>query len=78
MVVQSTGNAYRIKTALIKKEFEGQAELRKLILRLTHALMVQTEQLAVSNRSYARDEQLNYFLLMSLGSLIWQRSPCHA
>jgi DNA-binding transcriptional regulator YhcF (GntR family) len=69
VVVQSTGNAYRIKTALIKSQFDGEAELRNLILRFTHALMVQTEQLAVSNRYYTVDEQLSYFLLMSLDRL---------
>jgi CRP-like cAMP-binding protein len=70
VVVQSTGDAYRVKTALVTSEFEGKAELRNLILRFTHALMVQTEQLAVSNRYYTVDEQLSYFLLMSL-----DRSP---
>ena len=66
MVVQNTGNAYRIKTALIRSEFEDKAALRNLILRFTHALMVQTEQLAVSNRYYTVEQQLSYFLLMRL------------
>jgi CRP-like cAMP-binding protein len=69
VVVQSTGNAFRIKTALIKSEFEGYGDLRTLVLRFTLALMVQTEQLAVSNRYYTVDEQLTHFLLMSLDRL---------
>jgi CRP-like cAMP-binding protein len=66
VVVQGTGNAFRIKTNLLKSEFDGEAELRSLVLRFTHALMIQTEQLAVSNRYDTVDEQLSHFLLMSL------------
>ena len=69
VIVQSTGDAYRIKADLLKKEFESGGELQHLLLRFAHALMVQTEQIAVSNRYHTVDQQLSYLLLMSLDRL---------
>ncbi|MEO8991901.1 MAG: Crp/Fnr family transcriptional regulator [Nitrosospira sp.] len=69
LVVQNTGEAYRIKASLLKNEFEKGVELRHLLLRFAHALMVQTEQIAVSNRYHTVDQQLACFLLMSLDRL---------
>lgn len=69
IVVQSSGQAYRIKTDLLRREFEAGEELRYLLLRYAHALMVQTEQTAVSNRYHTVDQQLSYLLLLSLDRL---------
>lgn len=69
MVVQSSGNAFRIKADLLKREFELGGELQHLLLRFAHALMIQTEQIAVSNRYHTVDQQLSYLLLMSLDRL---------
>lgn len=69
VLVLSTGKGYRIKTGFAKDEFELGDELRQLVLRFAHALMVQTEQVAVSNRYHTVDQQLSYLLLMSLDRL---------
>lgn len=69
VIVQSTGEAYRIKAGLLKSEFEAGTGLRHLLLRFAHALMIQTEQIAVSNRYHTVDQQLACFLLMSLDRL---------
>lgn len=69
VIVQSTGDAYRIKGDYLKNEFESAPELRHLLLGFAHALMVQTEQIAVSNRYHTVDQQLSYLLLMSLDRL---------
>ncbi|HKX52762.1 MAG TPA: Crp/Fnr family transcriptional regulator [Nitrosospira sp.] len=69
VLVLSTGKGYRIKTSFVKDEFESEDELRPLILRFAHALMIQTEQVAVSNRYHTVDQQLSYLLLMSLDRL---------
>ena len=69
VVVQSAGNAYRIKASFLKKEFDTSGELRRLLLRFAQALIIQTEQIAVCNRYQTIDQQLSYFLLMNLDRL---------
>lgn len=69
VIVQSSGHAYRIKTDLLRTEFNTEEQLRNLLLRYAHALMVQTEQTAVSNRYHTVDQQLGYLLLLSLDRL---------
>lgn len=69
VIVLSTGTGYRIKTNFLRDEFESGDELRRLLLRFAYALMVQTEQIAVSNRYHTVDQQLSYLLLMSLDRL---------
>ncbi len=66
----STGKGYRVKRNFLKDEFEsGGSELRLLLLRFGYALLVQTEQVAVSNRYHTVEQQLSYLLLMSLDRL---------
>src|SRR3954466_14852525 len=43
-VVQSAGEAYRLKGELLKREFERGAELQHLLLRYTQALITQMAQ----------------------------------
>lgn len=69
IVVQSTGNGYRMKTNALKKEFDLQGKLQHLVLRFTQALMTQTAQNAVCNRHHNIEQQLCRFLLMSLDRL---------
>ena len=69
VVVLGAGNAYRVKADLLKKEFESNEELRRLLLRFAQALITQTEQIAVCNRYHTIDQQLSYFLLMNLDRL---------
>jgi CRP-like cAMP-binding protein len=68
-VVQSAGNGFRLKAALLKKEFERGGPLQFLLLRFTQALITQMTQTAVCNRHHAVDQQLCRWLLLSLDRL---------
>jgi CRP-like cAMP-binding protein len=68
-VVQSAGHGYRLKAAVLKKEFESGGELQHLLLRYTQALITQMTQTAVCNRHHAVDQQLCRWLLLSLDRL---------
>jgi CRP-like cAMP-binding protein len=68
-VVQSEGQAYRLKGLLLKGEFERGGELQHLLLRYTQALITQMAQTAVCNRHHAVEEQLCRWLLLSLDRL---------
>jgi len=68
-VVQSAGHGYRLKAAVLKKEFELGGPLQYLLLRYTQALIAQMTQTAVCNRHHAVDQQLCRWLLLSLDRL---------
>jgi CRP-like cAMP-binding protein len=68
-VVQSAGEGYRLRAAVLKKEFEAGGELQHLLLRFTQALITQMTQTAVCNRHHSVDQQLCRWLLMSLDRL---------
>jgi CRP-like cAMP-binding protein len=68
-VVQSAGNAYRLKAGVLKKEFALGGPLQQLALRFTQALITQMAQTAVCNRHHALDQQLCRWLLLSLDRL---------
>jgi CRP-like cAMP-binding protein len=68
-VVQSAGEGYRLRAAVLKKEFEAGGELQHLLLRYTQALITQMTQTAVCNRHHSVDQQLCRWLLMSLDRL---------
>ena len=65
-VVQSAGEAFRLKAATFKNEFNQSASLMHLMLRFTQALMAQTAQTAACNRYHSLDQQLCRWLLLSL------------
>lgn len=69
VVVQSAGNAYRIKVDILKKEFDSRGKFQRLVLHYTQALITQTAQNAVCNRHHNIEQQLGRFLLMSLDRL---------
>jgi CRP-like cAMP-binding protein len=69
VVVQSAGNAYRVKTNILKKEFDSRGKFQRLVLHYTQALITQTAQNAVCNRHHNIEQQLGRFLLMSLDRL---------
>ena len=71
-VVQSAGHAYRLKSQLLKDEFESVGPMRHLLLRYTQALITQMAQTAVCNRHHSLDQQLCRWLLLSL-----DRLPCN-
>ena len=68
-IVQSAGNAYRLKGQVLKDEFHRHGELHHLLLRYTQALLTQMAQTAVCNRHHSVDQQLCRWLLLSLDRL---------
>jgi CRP-like cAMP-binding protein len=68
-VVQSAGEGYRLRAAVLKREFERGGALQQLLLRYTQALITQMTQTAVCNRHHSVDQQLCRWLLLSLDRL---------
>lgn len=68
-VVQSAGNAYRMRGQLLKDEFHRAGPMQHLLLRYTQALLTQMAQTAVCNRHHSLDQQLCRWLLLSLDRL---------
>src|SRR6267142_4263985 len=68
-VVQSAGHGYRLRGAVLKREFEAGGALQHLLLRFTQALITQMAQTAVCNRHHEVDQQLCRWLLLSLDRL---------
>src|SRR4029077_18288313 len=67
------GEGYRLKAALLKREFERGGTLQHLLLRYTQALITQMAQTAVCNRHHSVDQQLCRWLLLSLDRLSGNR-----
>jgi signal transduction histidine kinase len=68
-VVQNAGHAYRVPSALIKREFNRGGALQSLLLRYTQALITQMSQTAVCNRHHSPEQQLCRWLLLSADGL---------
>jgi CRP-like cAMP-binding protein len=68
-VVQSAGEAFRLKGHLLKEEFNRAGALQHLLLRYTLAMLTQMAQTAVCNRHHSVDQQLCRWLLLSLDRL---------
>ena len=68
-LVQSKGQAYRLKSQLLKEEFNRSGEMQHLLLRYTQALLTQMAQTAVCNRHHSVDQQLCRWLLLRLDRL---------
>lgn len=68
-VVQSGGNAIRLKAQSLKDEFNLSGPVLHLLLRYTQALITQMAQTAVCNRHHTLDQQLCRWLLLSLDRL---------
>ncbi len=68
-VVQSAGMGYRLRSEVIKAEFERSTPVMHLMLRYTQALITQMSQTAVCNRHHSLDQQLCRWLLLSLDRL---------
>ena len=70
-----TNHGYRLKAAVLKKEFERGGALRHLLLRYVQALitwvaqMAQTAQTAMCNRHRSVGQQLCRWPLLSLDRL---------
>jgi CRP-like cAMP-binding protein len=68
-VVQSAGYGFRLKSAIMKDEFNRAGPVLHLLLRYTQALITQMSQTAVCNRHHSVDQQLCRWLLLSLDRL---------
>ena len=64
-VVQSAGQALRMKTKVLQDEFARGGTFQRLLLRYTQALMTQMSQTAVCNRLHTVEQQLCRWLLLS-------------
>lgn len=64
-VVQAGGEAYRLLVPVLKKEFARGAELQRLLLLYTHALLGQLGQTAACQCHHTVDQQLCRWLLLS-------------
>jgi CRP-like cAMP-binding protein len=68
-VVQSAGVGCRLKSQVMKAEFNRAGPVLHLLLRYTQALITQMAQTAVCNRHHSLDQQLCRWLLLSLDRL---------
>jgi len=68
-VVQSAGFGYRLKSQLLKDEFNRNGPVLRLLLRYTQALITQMAQTAVCNRHHSVEQQLCRWLLLSIDRL---------
>ena len=68
-VVQSGGQGWRMRSSVLKDEFNRSSPVLHLLLRYTQALITQMAQTAVCNRHHTLDQQLCRWLLLSLDRL---------
>jgi CRP-like cAMP-binding protein len=68
-VVQSAGQAFRLKASAIKEAFNRSLPVMHLMLRYAQALIAQISQTAVCNRHHSVEQQLCRWLLVSLDRL---------
>jgi CRP-like cAMP-binding protein len=68
-IVQSAGHGYRLRSQLLKQEFNRAGPVMHLLLRYTQALITQMAQTAVCNRHHSVEQQLCRWLLLSLDRL---------
>src|SRR5919198_1056003 len=64
-VVQSAGDAVRMRAKVLQDEFKRGGAFQRLLLRYTQALITQMSQTAVCNRLHAIEQQLCRWLLLS-------------
>jgi CRP-like cAMP-binding protein len=64
-VIQSAGDALRMKVEVLRKEFALGGIFQRSLLRYTQALMTQISQTAVCNRLHSVEQQLCRWLLLS-------------
>ena len=64
-IVQSAGEAVRMKAQVMQEEFKRGGMFQRLLLRYTQALITQMSQTAVCNRLHTVEQQLCRWLLLS-------------
>ena len=65
-VVQTAGQGYRLRSALVKTEIDRAGAVLRLLLRYTQSLITQVTQTAACNRHHGIELQLARRLLMGL------------
>ncbi len=65
-VVQTAGHAYRLKSRLLKQEFDRAGLMQRLLLRYTQALITQIAQTAACNRHHSIEQRLCRWLLLTI------------
>ena len=65
-VVQTAGHAYRLKSRVLKQEFNRGGFFQRILLRYTQALMTQMFQTAACTRHHSVEQQLCRWLLLTL------------
>jgi CRP-like cAMP-binding protein len=68
-VVQSAGDAFRMRGQVMKDQFNRGGAMQHLMLRYTQTLITQMAQTAVCNRHHSLDQQLCRWLLLSIDRL---------
>jgi CRP-like cAMP-binding protein len=68
-VVQSAGKGFRMRSQLMKDEFDRAGPVMHVLLRYTQALITQMAQTAVCNRHHTLHQQLCRWLLLSMDRL---------
>ena len=64
-VVQSAGNAFKMRSKSLNDEFSLGGVFQKILLRYTQSLMTQISQTAVCNRLHSVEQQLCRWLLIN-------------
>ena len=64
-VVQSAGNAFRLRSKALQSAFDLGGLFQKILLRYTQSLMTQISQTAVCNRLHSVEQQLCRWLLIN-------------
>jgi len=64
-VVQSAGNAFKMRSRALNEEFSLGGVFQKILLRYTQSLMTQISQTAVCNRLHSVEQQLCRWLLIN-------------
>ena len=68
-IVRSAGFGYRLKSQLLKNEFNRGGSFLHVLLRYSQALMTQVTQTAICNKHHTIEQQLCRYLLVSLDRL---------
>lgn len=64
IIIQLGGDALQMTTAAVRREFKRGGAMQDLLLRFTHALMIQIGQTTLCNRLHSIDRRLSRWLLM--------------
>jgi CRP-like cAMP-binding protein len=68
-IVQSAGNAYLLRESALKEQLKRRSELKQMLLRYSHELIMQAARSAMCNRYHSLDQHLCRWLLSSVDRL---------